>query len=71
MLRNVPAFTSELGVIDPEFEVPLQRPKEASVPGWFGRPPDRYIELALSPGETKEVTIALQPKGRDFIGQAP
>ena len=68
VLRNVPAFTDSLSVLDSRFEVPLRSFKDATIPERFRPPPNRYVDVELSPGQTTEIEIALQPKGREFIG---
>lgn len=72
VLRDVPAFTPSLGVEHPDLEAASQQPKgNPDVPARFGPAPNRYIDLTLSPGQTTDIAITLQPKGRQFLGLNP
>ena len=62
------AFSDSLSVLDSRFEVPLRPFKNGTIPERFRPPPNRYVDVELSPGQTTEIEIALQPKGREFIG---
>jgi hypothetical protein len=54
LLRNVPAFTSSLMVVHPDYERRLLQ---------------NSVKLALSTGETEELEVALKPVGREFAGE--
>ncbi len=71
VLRNVPAFTPSFGVLHDRFEVPLQPSKDSAVPVRFRGPPNRYVDVALSPGQSTQLEVALQPKGKEFVGAGP
>ncbi len=59
VLANLPAEIRGLDVDDPKYQVPVQQPK-----GWR----DRYIRIKFLPGETNNLTVAMEPKGTDFLG---
>ena len=56
-LPNLPGFTAHLDVNHPDFEVPKQ-------PNGH-----RSLKVVLSPGKTEDLTLKLQPKGKEFLGQ--
>jgi len=59
VLINIPAETHGMEVEHPQFQVPLQ-----DVKGWR----DRHVRATFSPGMTNVLNMALEPKGKDFIG---
>jgi beta-lactamase regulating signal transducer with metallopeptidase domain len=59
IIQNVPAITHGMEVNHPQFQVPLQEPNR-----WR----DRHIRVQFSPGTTNKMELALEPKGKDFIG---
>lgn len=72
LLQNLPAFTQHLSLEHAEWEVPLQKAKQGpAIPPRFPRALNRYIELALSPGQLTPIEVAVQPKGREFVGESP
>ena len=60
VVRNIPATTRGMEVFHPQFQVPLQEPN-----GWR----DRHIRTQFSPGTTNNYELALEPKGKEFIGR--
>jgi hypothetical protein len=60
VLNNIPAEAHGIDIDHPQFQVPLQ-----DVKGWR----DRHVRATFSPGMTKELNLALEPKGADFIAR--
>jgi hypothetical protein len=60
-LRNIPAVARLLNVEHPDFEVPLPAARKESLR-------DRCVHFQLSPGKVEKLSIVVQPKGKDFIG---
>jgi beta-lactamase regulating signal transducer with metallopeptidase domain len=56
---NVPAYASDLGVMDQDYQVPLQ-----DLRGWR----NRIVRFTLSPGQTNHLDLTLVPVGTDFVG---
>jgi len=61
VIKNLPSEIHGLDVDHAQYQVPLQEPK-----GWR----DRHIRTEFSPGTTNKLTLALEPKGSDFVGAA-
>jgi beta-lactamase regulating signal transducer with metallopeptidase domain len=59
VIQNFPAEIRGMEVGHPQFQVPLQEPN-----GWR----DRHVRIKFSPGTTNKFELALEPKGKDFIG---
>lgn len=56
VLTNIPAFTRRLSINHPDFEAPFETENYS-----------RDIRFELSPGETTEIEVTLQPKGTDSL----
>ena len=61
VLKNFPAETFALGVVHPQYVIPLQEPHGL---------PNRQVSAHFSPGVTNVLTVTMQPVGKDFIGTA-
>ncbi len=62
VLRDIPAVASSLLLDHPEFEVPLPSPQKGTMR-------DRLVRFQLSPGSVTKLSITLQRKGVDSLGE--
>jgi hypothetical protein len=58
VIRNIPAITRGMEVNAAEYQAPLQDPH-----GWR----DRHIRMKFAAGETNEMKLVMERKGKDFI----
>lgn len=56
VLSSIPAVARRLELEHPEYQVPL-------VDGW-----SRDVHLSIAPGQTTNIAVTVQKKGKDFIG---
>ena len=61
VLRNIPALGRTLDITHPQFVVPIGKPVGL---------PDRYISVHLTPGQTTNINVIMEPVGKDYIGTA-
>ena len=61
VLQNIPALGHNLAIIHPQFVIPIGKPVGLS---------DRNISIHLTPGQTTNINVTMEPVGKDFIGTA-
>ncbi len=61
VLRNIPALGHTLAINHPQFVVPIGKPVGL---------PDRHVLIHLTPGQTTNVNVTMEPAGKDYIGTA-